>query len=192
MDERAASMRVWTPLNTRRHLRTRVTKHSGVHCRRDEPLLRRNIERTLDIVRTPRYERTLAPSSSRENPCANSLRTSATGAPVRSSSERIARSCLTASLPRSKSELIRTSPRIAGHIAVEACGWSVRRLTHSACLKRRIHGSALEIATGVVCRLSAMRFRSAKKEARQRDHCASGPAEAERVGTQGANDTPPA
>jgi hypothetical protein len=37
------------------HLRTREKKkHSGIHCRRDEPLLRRNIERTLDAVRTPR------------------------------------------------------------------------------------------------------------------------------------------
>src|SRR6266513_894121 len=59
-------------------------------------------------VSTARYERALAPSSSLENPCANRLRTSASGAPVRSHNELIARSCLIASLPVSKSELIKT------------------------------------------------------------------------------------
>ena len=71
-------------------------------------LFRRNIARTLDAVSTARYERTLAPSSSLENSCANRLRTSASGAPVRSHNELIARSCLIASLPVSKSELIKT------------------------------------------------------------------------------------
>ena len=71
-------------------------------------LFRRNIARTLDAVSTARYERTLAPSSSLENSCANRLRTSASGAPVRSHNELIARSYLIASLPVSKSELIKT------------------------------------------------------------------------------------
>ena len=71
---------------------------------------RRNIARTLDAVSTARYERTLAPSSSRENSSANRLRTSASGAPVRSRNELIARSCLRASLLRSKSELTEIPP----------------------------------------------------------------------------------
>jgi len=71
---------------------------------------RRNIPRTLDAVRTARYERTLAPSSSLENSCANRRRTSAGDAPVRSHNELIARSCLAASWPDSKSDFIETPP----------------------------------------------------------------------------------
>src|SRR5580658_10129225 len=71
-------------------------------------LSRRNIARTLDAVRTARYERTLAPRPSLEYSCAKRLRTFACGAPVRSHNEVTARSCLTASLSGSKSGLIET------------------------------------------------------------------------------------
>ena len=68
--------------------------------------LRRNMARTLEVVRIDRYERTLAPSSRRANSCANKPRTSASEAPLRLRNELIARSCLTASLSGSKSEFI--------------------------------------------------------------------------------------
>src|SRR2546430_16726509 len=60
------------------------------------------------IRRPPRS--TLFPYTTlfRSNSCANRLRTSASGAPVRSHNELIARSYLIASLPVSKSELIKT------------------------------------------------------------------------------------
>src|SRR5256885_9975262 len=93
-------------------------------------LFRRNIARTLDAVSTARYERTLAPSSSLENSCANRLRTSASGTPVRSHNELIARSCLIASLPVSKSELIKT-PTVKLTRMLRLSPAAVGALTHS-------------------------------------------------------------
>lgn len=58
-----------------------------------------------------------------ENSCVNRLRTSASGAPVRSHNEAIARSCLTASLPGSKSEFIEPpTVKIGAHAKAEPCG----------------------------------------------------------------------
>ncbi len=82
----------------------------------DRAAVRRNIARTLDDVRTARYERTLAPSSSRENSFVNRLRTSASGAPVRSRNELMARSCRTASFPGSKGAFIAAHRELRGDV----------------------------------------------------------------------------